>query len=147
MLIVILHTTNQAPWEQILEDPTRLGEIIGGENSPIPTHLLTALGEAISTSPGRLTLEEEIEREMTKEFSIDQMRRFIGQSSNSAGGLTGATYQLLKYAPDAIVKKTFSLMNKMWTDGQHIPLFWKLKGLHGIPKTSSPEIKSVGDMR
>ena len=134
-------------WEQILEDPTRLGEIIGGENSPIPTHLLTALGEAISTSPGRLTLEEEIEREMTKEFSIDQMRRFIGQSSNSAGGLTGATYQLLKYAPDAIVKKTFSLMNKMWTDGQHIPLFWKLKGLHGIPKTSSPEIKSVGDMR
>jgi hypothetical protein len=51
-----------------------------------------------------------------------------------SAGLTGLTYQMLGLLPDKATSNLFKLMERMW-GAKHVPEFWKLKGLIGLPKT------------
>jgi hypothetical protein len=88
--------------------------------------------------------EEEIAQAMAIPFTVADMRLLIRKKSNTAPGLTGLTYQMLSLLPDEATLDLFKLMDRMW-GAKHVPEFWKLKGLIGIPKTEV--VTGVNDLR
>ena len=57
--------------------------------------------------------------------------------SNSAGGLTGATYNMYKALPEEVLKDIYKHIETIWKD-KVIPTFWKHRWLKPIPK-GTPE--------
>ena len=136
-----------ANWEKILEDPKELGRLYSDHACPIPRRLLDAIGAAVCTSPNRRTMEAEMDRVLHLPYSHKEMVKIIQHAPTTAPGLTGCSYQMMKYLPEAMTTKLFKLMHYIWRHGKTIPDFWRFKGLHGIPKASVPTITGVQDLR
>jgi hypothetical protein len=75
---------------------------------------------------------------------VDEMRRIIKKKSNAAPGLSRLTYQMLSLLPEEASRDMFRLMERMW-NAKHVPEFWKLKGLIGLPKVEV--VTGVNDLR
>jgi hypothetical protein len=64
------------------------------------------------------------------------MMRELKRQKNTAPGLSGFLYQMLFLLPEEASTDIFRLMDRMWR-AKHVPEFWTLKGLVGIPKDNT----------
>ena len=55
---------------------------------------------------------------------------------NSAGGITGLSYGILKQAPKDLLRYLFDISLLMW-EQKYIPPYWKVKYLHLLVKDPS----------
>lgn len=135
-------------WERMLEDPTLLRATFEAHTEcRIPGELLDRIGQAIHHTPSRSALEEDITVALSKPFSLPEFKVCIGMAPVGAPGLTGLSYQMLKYLPDACIQHLFHMLHYLWRHDKHVPEYWKYKGLHGIPKPSAPVIRGSVDLR
>jgi hypothetical protein len=90
------------------------------------------------------TAKEEIAQAMAKPYTAAKMRLIIRKKINTAPGHTGLTYQMLSLLPEEAMLDFFKLMERMWR-AKHVPEFWKLKGLIGLPRTKL--VTGVNELR
>jgi hypothetical protein len=60
-------------------------------------------------------------------------RTRVGGGVGPPPGLSGFSYQMLSLLPEEMTTDIFRLMDRMWR-AIHVPEFWTLKGLVGLPK-------------
>lgn len=113
----------------------------------MPPDLVQAIGQAIRGVTARGAAEEEMVRAFALPFSFPEFESYLNSTGNSGPGLTGLTYQVMRYLPKDSLYQLFYAMNKMWRAGHHIPQFWKWKGLHAIPKPSVVRVRGLQDLR
>ena len=132
-------------WEGFLDDPEKMVDMYDDNpNVNVPRELIEIIAKAFAGTKERGTAEEEISQAMAKPFGVAEMRRVISKHGNTAPGLTGLTYQMLNLLPDDATEDFFKLMERLWQE-KHVPEFWKLKGLIGLPKVDI--VKGVNDLR
>jgi hypothetical protein len=66
------------------------------------------------------------------------------KETNTSPGLSALTYEMLKMLPEEGLDDLFKSMNRLWLV-KHVPEFWTLKGLVGLPKKDV--VQSVNDLR
>jgi hypothetical protein len=132
-------------WEYFISNPRAMKEhLLSDPRVKIPEAIIDIIVDAFTSTPGRGTAEEKIVQAMAKPLTAAEMRLIIRKKSNTAPGLTGLTYQMLGLLPDEATSDLFKLMERMW-GAKHVPEFWKLKGLIGLPKTEVAT--GVNDLR
>jgi hypothetical protein len=132
-------------WEYFISNPRAMKEhLLSDPRVKVPEAMIDIIVDAFTSTPGRGTAEEEVAQAMAKPFTVAEMRLLIRKKSNTAPGLTELTYQMLGFLPDKATSDLFKLMERMW-GAKHVPEFWKLKGLIGIPKTKV--VTGVNDLR
>ncbi|MBT7307056.1 MAG: hypothetical protein HN842_02495, partial [Gammaproteobacteria bacterium] len=129
-------------WESLLEHPDKFVEIFA--NTQVPKAVILQIAQAFATTADpRITAE--IEAAMEPAFTFQEfllcLRRKRG---NSAGGLSGLTYGLLKILPPSVQQHLFDSMNTLWK-ANIIPDFWKLKSLQLLIKDVTKE--GLGNLR
>jgi hypothetical protein len=121
-------------WEEFLKNPKAMREfLLADDNGHVPAAMINIIVYTFSTTPGRGTAKEEIVLALAEPFTVDEMRRIIKKKSNTAPGLSGLTYQMLSLLSEDASRDMFRLLERMW-NAKHVPDFWKLKGLIGLPK-------------
>jgi hypothetical protein len=132
-------------WEEFLQNPKAMRDfLLADDNVHVPAAMIDIIVDAFFTTPGRGTAEEELALALAEPFFVDEMRRIIKKKSNTAPGLSGLTYQMLSLLPEEALRDMFRLMERMW-NAKHVPEFWKLKGLIGLPKVKV--VTGVNDLR
>lgn len=124
---------------QGLGDPEELARIYLEGHCPVPVDLLRRIGEAIHAPPSRN------KRKWKKRWPNHSPSRTC-RVRPRAPRLTGLSYQMLQYLPEACLRLIFHLLHHLRRHNQYIPAHWKFKGLHGIPKSSIPLISGAKDL-
>ena len=66
-------------------------------------------------------------------FSMDELKKAINKSNDSAAGPDDMHYQVLKHLPEKTLKILLTLLNNIWTSG-HFPEIWREATIIPIPK-------------
>ena len=93
---------------------------------------MEAIGTALGTSSAREVTENILETTLNQPFSVPEMDHVLKFTHNSAAGITGLSYQIIKLLPPQAREDLFRMMHRMWKEGRYVPDFWKRKGLHGL---------------
>jgi hypothetical protein len=114
------------------------------ERVKVPEPMIRIIASAFSGAAGKGEAEEEIARVMAKPYTEGELRTQLIRQKKTTGGLTGLNYEIIKMMPGQSFTDLYKIMNRLW-EVKHVPEFWTLKGLVGLPKKD--EVRSVNDLR
>jgi hypothetical protein len=117
---------------------------VADERVKVPEPMIRLIASAFSGAAGKGEAEEEIARSMTKPYTEGELRTQLSRQTKTSRGLTGLNYEIIKMMPGDSFTDLFKIMNRLWR-AKHVPEFWTLKGLVGLPKKD--EIRSVNNLR
>ena len=90
----------------------------------VPEDLTNVIWQALQAptlTPAYSNVKAKLSRELAESPTLDEFISAIHQSpSGSAAGITGVSYNMLKTAPDDVIKEIHRLLVKLWTS-KHIP--------------------------
>ena len=131
------------PWQRMLADPAFFRETFSASN--IPPDVINTLAEAfcdpVRTQVAAAAIAKRFEAPLT---FADFKRMLMRSRGNSAGGLTGLTYGVLKLAPEGLLLHLFQLLLYMWQH-HYVPSYWKDKYLHLMVK--DPSLTGLDNLR
>jgi hypothetical protein len=132
-------------WEGFLDDPEEMvAHYVADERVKVPEPMIRLIASAFSGAAGKGKAEEEIARVMAKPYTEGELCTQLMRQKKTSGGLTGLNYEIMKMMPGDSFTDLFKIMNRLWKV-KHVPGFWTLKGLVGLPKKD--EVRSVNDLR
>ena len=108
--------------------------------------ILRHLAKTLCSHSKQVTSTDELEKIFQRPVSVKELKQTLRQMANTAPGLTGLTYGMLKLLPDDTLTHMLSIITALW-DLRHIPAFWKYKWLNLIPKVTSTTISDIGNLR
>jgi hypothetical protein len=132
-------------WEGFLDDPKKMVEHYAADDRvKVPEPMIRIIASAFSGAAGKGEAEEAIAKVMAKPYTKGELRTQLMRQKKTTGGLTGLNYEIMKMMPGDSFTDLFKIMNRLWR-AKHVPEFWTLKGLVGLPKKD--EVRSVNDLR
>jgi hypothetical protein len=148
-LETLLQPDNPLPaaeiWEGFLDDPKKMvAHYAADDRVKVPEPMIRIIASAFSGAAGKGEAEEEIAKVMAKPYTEEELRTQLMRQKKMTGGLTGLNYEIMKMMPGDSFNDLFKIMNRLWR-AKHVPEFWTLKGLVGLPKKD--EVRSVNDLR
>ena len=122
-------------WMRMLHDPDLFKETFRSTN--VPADVIELIAEAFSDPDRTQVAAQHIARRFEEPITFTDFKRMLMRSrGNSAGGLTGLTYGVLKLAPEGLLIHIFQLLSHMW-EHHFVPDHWKDKYLHLMVKDPS----------
>ena len=129
------HPESETLWMRMLHDPALFKETFSSTN--VPADVVELIAEAFSDPARTQTAAEHIAKRFEEPITFTDFKRMLMRSrGNSAGGLTGLTYGVLKLAPEGLLIHIFQLLSHMW-EHHFVPDHWKDKYLHLMVKDPS----------
>ena len=122
-------------WKTVFSDREAFFE--HGRRRAVPEELTSLVWEAIqqpSTETGFGPLKEQLEEQLRHAPTFDEFCESIKMASvGSAAGLTGASYNMLKTAPEHVLRDIYDILSRLWTT-KHVPDWWQWRILAAMPK-------------
>jgi hypothetical protein len=108
----------------------------------VPSHLVEAIWEALMVQPSQE--ERDWGDTLLTPVTLEEFNRAIDSTkTNSAGGMSGLTYNMMRCWSVATRRRVYDMLVSCWEEGV-IPDYWKWRWLVPIPKK---EDSFVGFMR
>jgi hypothetical protein len=128
-------------WEGFLDDPEKMvAHYTADERVKVPEPMIRIIATAFSGAAGKGEAEEAIAKVMAKPYTEGELRTQLMRQKKTTGGLTGINYEIMKMMPGDSFTDLFKIINRLWR-AKHVPEFWTLKGLVGLPKKD--EVRSM----
>ena len=125
---------NYDEWATLLDNPTRLLQLLDTEAPDMPLETRHLIVNSILCKPERTGIKQELQTLFDKDFNFQHFQKLIhNRDSNSSPGISGLSIGMLKYIPQALLHTLFQLITLLWK-AKRVPEHWKIKWLHCIPK-------------
>ena len=128
-------------WKSLLEKEElfkQLAESRGIKDHDVINTLWRAIDKRPDTSKLK-TFQDQVQKTPTE---AEFMRQIEQASQDSAGGMTGLSYSMLKDLPIAAKIVMYKALVQAWDD-KTTPESWKWRWIHPIPKQADPDLTQL----
>ena len=116
------------------------------EYTEVPEELRSLIFKAIQETPNRQHIQEELNVSVKNPPTLCEFEEAIRKAkTNSAAGMTGVSYNMLKKLPGGLVQNLHYCLSRIWEE-KTTPDWWTKKWCVPIPKNPQ-EITNVGNLR